>query len=94
MLAGSRLPPRLLGCLLLAACLGDSCPPKWLYFRDYCYGFFQQRLTWDEAEEECELYGPMGHLASVHDKDVSDTLALYLASQSQATDNVWIGLQN
>ncbi|KQK74226.1 C-type lectin-like protein [Amazona aestiva] len=36
----------------------------------------------------------MGHLASIHDKDVSDTLALYLASQSQATDNVWIGLQN
>ncbi|KAM9028978.1 C-type lectin-like [Ara ararauna] len=111
MRAGSRLPPRLLGCLLLAACLGGclgappaaapaqgggavSCPPKWLFFRGYCYGFFQQKMTWDEAEAECELYGPMGHLASIHSQDTSHVLAGYLRSQSQATGNVWIGLQN
>ncbi|XP_057259737.1 C-type lectin Cal-like [Pezoporus wallicus] len=111
MRAGSWLPPRLLGCLLLAACLGGclgappapapvqggvaaSCPQNWRLFRGYCYGFFQEKLTWDEAEAECERYGPKGHLASIHSQGTSRVLAAYLESQSHATDHIWIGLHD
>uniref|UniRef100_A0A8V5FPT3 Uncharacterized protein n=1 Tax=Melopsittacus undulatus TaxID=13146 RepID=A0A8V5FPT3_MELUD len=93
MRAGSRLPPRLLGCLLLGED-GAPCPKNWRPFRGYCYGFFQELLTWAEAEEECERYGSMGHLASIHSEGASNVLAAYLENQGHATGSVWIGLHD
>ncbi|XP_030327924.1 C-type lectin-like [Strigops habroptila] len=110
MRAGPRLPPRLLGCLLLAACLGGclgappapapaqggraaSCPQNWHLFRGYCYGYFTERLTWEEAEAECERHGPMGHLASIHSSGASRVLATYVKSHRDGA-NTWIGLRD
>uniref|UniRef100_A0A8V5GYK5 Uncharacterized protein n=1 Tax=Melopsittacus undulatus TaxID=13146 RepID=A0A8V5GYK5_MELUD len=99
MRAGSRLPPRLLGCLGAPPAPvqgedGAPCPKNWRPFRGYCYGFFQELLTWAEAEEECERYGSMGHLASIHSEGASNVLAAYLENQGHATGSVWIGLHD
>uniref|UniRef100_A0A8B9PB17 Uncharacterized protein n=1 Tax=Apteryx owenii TaxID=8824 RepID=A0A8B9PB17_APTOW len=53
MSAGSTLLRCLLGCLLFAT-WALSCPPQWLYYRGYCYGYFTDRKTWDEAEVSAE----------------------------------------
>ncbi|XP_074725462.1 C-type lectin lectoxin-Thr1-like [Strix uralensis] len=70
-----------------------NCPPNWLYFRGSCYGYFIERRTWAEAEEECQRYGPVGRLASIHSQGGSRVLARYVSKQ-RARDNVWIGLQD
>ncbi|KAM6146502.1 C-type lectin-like [Phoenicopterus ruber ruber] len=109
MSAGPKLPPRLLGCLLLLAFLGGalasppsptqertqsrSCPGNWLLHRGHCYGYFVERKTWDEAEDECKRYGPMGHLASMHSDGTSRILARFVARQRDST-HVWIGLRD
>ncbi|XP_064297374.1 C-type Lectin CRL-like [Phalacrocorax carbo] len=101
--------PRLLGCLLLLAFLGGalasppspalermpaaSCPPTWLYYRGFCYGYFTERRTWAEAETECRRYGPKGRLASIHSLGASRVFARYIISQRDR-DNTWIGLQD
>ncbi|XP_068256675.1 C-type lectin Cal-like [Nyctibius grandis] len=109
MSGGARLPPGPLACLLLAALLGgalasppspapvrqraSSCPQKWLYYRGYCYGYFVERRTWAEAEEECERYGARGGLASIHSLGASRVFARYVASRRDG-DNTWIGLRD
>ncbi|CAN0021344.1 unnamed protein product [Bubo scandiacus] len=70
-----------------------SCPPSWLYYRGCCYGYFVERRTWAEAEEECQRYGPVGRLASIHSQGGSRVLARYVSKQKDG-DNVWIGLQD
>ncbi|XP_065514322.1 C-type Lectin CRL-like [Caloenas nicobarica] len=107
MTGGSPPSPLLLGCLLLAAGLAGalaarpssvptrkgaaSCPLNWLYHRGYCYGYFVQRRTWAEAEEECRRYGPKGRLASLHSAGATRVLARYVSSQRDK-DNTWVGL--
>ncbi|KAM9635191.1 C-type lectin Cal-like isoform 1-T2 [Morphnus guianensis] len=80
----SRAPPRR---------WATTCPQKWLYYRGYCYGFFAERKTWAEAEDECSRYGPMGRLASIHSLGASKVLAEYVARQSNR-DTTWIGLRD
>ncbi|ESO06368.1 hypothetical protein HELRODRAFT_160535 [Helobdella robusta] len=29
------------------------CPPKWLYYSNYCYGAFQPSVTWQDANSTC-----------------------------------------
>ncbi|KAM9277438.1 C-type lectin-like [Cariama cristata] len=72
---------------------GASCPQNWLYYRGYCYGYFAERRTWDEAENECMRYGPMGRLASIHSEGASRVLARYVAKQKDGA-STWIGLQD
>uniref|UniRef100_A0A8C7EGZ1 C-type lectin domain-containing protein n=1 Tax=Nothoprocta perdicaria TaxID=30464 RepID=A0A8C7EGZ1_NOTPE len=99
MSARCSLPLRgLLGCLLLAALVQElgassSCPSHWLSYRGHCYGYFTQRKTWQQAEKECERYGPRGHLASVHTFPERKVLAKYVAQHLQP-GNVWIGLHD
>ncbi|XP_067156586.1 C-type lectin Cal-like [Apteryx mantelli] len=97
MSAGSTFLRCLLGCLLFAAFVGEtwasSCPPQWLYYRGYCYGYFTHRKTWDEAERECERYGPRGRLASIHTLQERKALSKYI-SQHMDHENTWIGLHD
>ena len=47
-----------------------TCPPLWTLYRGNCYRFFNQGVTWDQAETKCELYFTergMARLASIHD---------------------------
>uniref|UniRef100_A0A8C7EH56 C-type lectin domain-containing protein n=1 Tax=Nothoprocta perdicaria TaxID=30464 RepID=A0A8C7EH56_NOTPE len=71
----------------------SSCPSHWLSYRGHCYGYFTQRKTWQQAEKECERYGPRGHLASVHTFPERKVLAKYVAQHLQP-GNVWIGLHD
>ncbi|XP_074997070.1 C-type lectin BpLec-like [Calonectris borealis] len=107
--ASRQLRPRLLGCLLLLTLLGGalasspscaparrpaaSCPQNWYSYRGYCYGYFTERRSWAQAENECKRYGPMGRLASIHSLGASRVLASYVSSQRDGT-NTWIGLQD
>uniref|UniRef100_A0A803TGW5 C-type lectin domain-containing protein n=1 Tax=Anolis carolinensis TaxID=28377 RepID=A0A803TGW5_ANOCA len=68
----------------------ESCDRGWLSYRGFCYGFFQERKTWAEAEVDCISMG--GHLASIHSSEESDRVAKYIASYSQSNKNVWIGM--
>ncbi|XP_053909141.1 C-type lectin APL-like [Cuculus canorus] len=69
------------------------CPHNWIHFRGHCYGYFTQRKTQAEAQEECSRYGPTGTLASIHTEGSSVVLGEYVASQ-QDRANVWIGLKD
>ncbi|XP_075582180.1 C-type lectin-like [Pelecanus crispus] len=104
--AGPQLPPPLASLLLLAFVGGalasappparagmHSCPQGWLQYRGYCYGYFTERRTWAEAEAECERYGPMGRLASIHSLGASRVLARYVTNQRDGA-NTWIGLRD
>ncbi|KAM6419507.1 C-type lectin-like [Pluvialis apricaria] len=64
-----------------------------MYHRGSCYGYFTERKTWAQAENECNRYGPRGHLASIHSLGATRVLARYLSNQRD-TDNTWIGLQD
>ncbi|KAM6092895.1 C-type lectin BpLec-like [Theristicus caerulescens] len=103
------LLPCLLGCLLLLAFVGGAlastpscapkrtqtsrCPQNWFYYRGRCYGYFTERKTWAKAEVECNRYGSMGRLASIHSRGASRVLARYVNKQENG-DNTWIGLQD
>ncbi|XP_063180850.1 C-type lectin-like [Chroicocephalus ridibundus] len=107
--AGSPLPPCPLGCLVLLTLLGGGmaapptpdgdggqtadCPKNWIQYRGSCYGYFNTRMTWAEAEEECNRYGPMGHLASIHSEGAAMVLARYVDKEMKGV-NTWIGLQD
>ncbi|XP_054059621.1 brevican core protein-like [Rissa tridactyla] len=70
-----------------------DCPKNWIQYRGSCYGYFNTRMTWAEAEEECNRYGPMGHLASIHSEGASMVLARYVDKEMKGV-NTWIGLQD
>ncbi|XP_053927048.1 C-type lectin Cal-like [Cuculus canorus] len=69
------------------------CPRKWIHHRGNCYGYFTQRKTQAQAEEECSRYGPMATLASIHSEGSSIVLGEYVASQEDGA-YVWIGLKD
>ncbi|XP_069739020.1 C-type lectin Cal-like isoform X2 [Phaenicophaeus curvirostris] len=71
----------------------SSCPRNWRYYRGFCYGYFAERRTQAEAEEECSRYGPMGTLSSIHSSGAAVVLAEYVAGQNDGA-NVWIGLKD
>nr|XP_016852681.1 PREDICTED: C-type lectin lectoxin-Thr1 [Anolis carolinensis] len=77
----------------------ESCDRGWLSYRGFCYGFFQERKTWAEAEvrgrswfSDVDCISMGGHLASIHSSEESDRVAKYIASYSQSNKNVWIGM--
>ncbi|KYO19732.1 C-type lectin lectoxin-Thr1-like [Alligator mississippiensis] len=87
----------LLGCLVLSPWLegaeAKSCRRGWLFYGNKCYGFFSKRVTWAEAEVQCQTYHPGAHLASIRSDEEADRLIGYLL-RIQLKGNVWIGLRD
>uniref|UniRef100_A0ACB8FN00 Uncharacterized protein n=1 Tax=Sphaerodactylus townsendi TaxID=933632 RepID=A0ACB8FN00_9SAUR len=92
-----------LGCLLLNPSVEGAqngtkpeararCAPGDLYYKRYCYQFFNNYVSWEVAEVTCQgQSGPETHLASLLSASEGRIVSAYL-SRKGATD-VWIGLQ-
>ncbi|XP_072174986.1 echinoidin-like [Diadema setosum] len=86
------------------------CPPMWTAFQGTCYRYFSgQRLTWQEAETQCQLFttqcwdknattSQLGHLVSIHSQAEMDFLiALFESVRNKRVTGrqmVWIGLND
>ncbi|XP_044854903.1 C-type lectin-like [Mauremys mutica] len=88
----------LLGCLIFNPSLEGigaiSCPEDWIQYKDFCYGFFSDKMTWSEAEVECQYHRKGAHLASILNEAEGNTVAKYISMSHSPTDRVWIGLQD
>ncbi|XP_071790387.1 alpha-N-acetylgalactosamine-specific lectin-like [Asterias amurensis] len=74
-----------------------GCPPLWTRYRNNCYRFMGQEMSWTDAENHCRQFFSMsgqGHLASVHSSDEADFLIQYVESSlvSSYSNWIWIGL--
>ncbi|KAJ7313009.1 hypothetical protein JRQ81_004270 [Phrynocephalus forsythii] len=72
----------------------DTCPRDWLQNQGNCYAFFNEPLTWEEAEAECQSYGRGTHLASILTKAEALLVARYISSYQPRPSTVWIGLHD
>ena len=57
---------------LLSLLVGGSCSDDWYGVGDFCYFVSAVKVTWQEAEEECESLG--GKLASIHSRQENYSL--------------------
>ncbi|XP_026546861.1 C-type lectin BpLec-like isoform X2 [Notechis scutatus] len=71
-----------------------SCPRNWLQKQGNCYGYFDEKLSWDEAEFECQTFGPGCHLASILSIQESALMSVYIRDKQQSRSHVWIGLRD
>ena len=57
---------------VVAMAMGEkpfTCPPLWSLYHGHCYRYFGERLTWDDAQTECEQHFTergVASLVSVH----------------------------
>nr|XP_056702625.1 regenerating islet-derived protein 4-like [Euleptes europaea] len=72
----------------------SSCPGGWMFYQGSCYGFFQDKLSWAEAEIECQSQGRNGHLASIWSRAEGAVLARHIKMYRQECVPVWIGLHD
>ncbi|XP_078234374.1 regenerating islet-derived protein 4-like [Pogona vitticeps] len=72
----------------------DACAREWLQYQGNCYGYFESKLTWHEAEIECQSYHRGAHLASV--LTVAETLVVadHISAYQAERSSVWIGLHD
>ncbi|XP_077196633.1 C-type lectin lectoxin-Thr1-like [Paroedura picta] len=75
-------------CLFLKE--AKSCQTDWTFYKGHCYGLFNEKLTWTDAETECRNLG--GHLASIHSQEEMSHLSQYIRKFIQRYENVWIGM--
>ncbi|XP_048356131.1 C-type lectin-like [Sphaerodactylus townsendi] len=71
-----------------------SCPGGWMFYGGSCYGLFQDKMSWAEAEIDCQSQGTNGHLASISTKAEGAVLARHIKASQQDCQNVWIGLHD
>ncbi|XP_028559734.2 struthiocalcin-1-like [Podarcis muralis] len=69
-----------------------SCPDGWLQNQGNCYGYFDTKLSWRDAETACRSYGHRAHLASILNVDETALIAKHISASQQEQSNVWIGL--
>uniref|UniRef100_A0A8C6XDC6 C-type lectin domain-containing protein n=1 Tax=Naja naja TaxID=35670 RepID=A0A8C6XDC6_NAJNA len=82
-------------CLLLLNHMeADTCAREWLQNQGNCYAYFDQKLTWHEAEIECQSYGRGAHLASILTKAETLLVAEHISTYQREFSNVWIGLHD
>uniref|UniRef100_A0A8C6XEE7 C-type lectin domain-containing protein n=1 Tax=Naja naja TaxID=35670 RepID=A0A8C6XEE7_NAJNA len=67
---------------------------EWLQNQGNCYAYFDQQLTWHEAEIECQSYGRGAHLASILTKAETLLVAEHVSTYQREFSNVWIGLHD
>ncbi|XP_042300128.1 C-type lectin-like, partial [Sceloporus undulatus] len=72
----------------------DSCAREWLQNQGNCYAYFDNQLSWQEAEIECQSYGRGAHLASVLTKAETLLVAEHISTYQKERSNVWIGLHD
>uniref|UniRef100_H9GDC6 C-type lectin domain-containing protein n=1 Tax=Anolis carolinensis TaxID=28377 RepID=H9GDC6_ANOCA len=71
-----------------------SCARNWLQNQGNCYAFFDTKMTWAEAEVECQSYGRGAHLASLLSQAEAELIANYISISQKEKSNVWIGLHD
>uniref|UniRef100_A0A803T0R1 C-type lectin domain-containing protein n=1 Tax=Anolis carolinensis TaxID=28377 RepID=A0A803T0R1_ANOCA len=71
-----------------------SCARDWMQNQGNCYAYFDFKLTWAEAEIECQSYGRGAHLASVLTAAETALIANYISTYQKVKGNVWIGLHD
>ncbi|XP_053120218.1 C-type lectin BpLec-like [Hemicordylus capensis] len=85
----------LLGIQISNGFLGaDSCAREWLQNQGNCYAYFDDQKTWQEAEIECQSYGPGAHLASILTVQETHLVSEYISTYQTVLSNVWIGLSD
>ncbi|XP_025028431.1 C-type lectin BpLec-like [Python bivittatus] len=72
----------------------DTCAREWLQNQGNCYAYFDNKLTWQEAETECQSYGRGAHLASILTKAETFLVAEHISTYQRSLSNVWIGLHD
>uniref|UniRef100_A0A0B8RV90 C-type lectin 9a n=1 Tax=Philothamnus irregularis TaxID=1899461 RepID=A0A0B8RV90_9SAUR len=86
-----------LGILITNPFLGAkaaSCARDWLKKQGNCYGYFDDKLDWNDAELECQSYGPGCHLASILSSQESALLSAYIRDKQESLSSVWMGLRD
>nr|XP_056701827.1 snaclec purpureotin subunit beta-like [Euleptes europaea] len=69
----------------------SPCPSQAFYFRQYCYEFFGNSMTWDLAEIACQNHKRGSHLASFSSMREEKIVSAHIKSRS-STSYAWIGL--
>ncbi|XP_060100462.1 C-type lection lectoxin-Enh3-like [Heteronotia binoei] len=69
-----------------------SCPVGWMYYEDYCYGLFEDHMTWADAEVHCQGVKSEAHLASFSNQKELKKMAKYISTVQKGGGHVWIGL--
>uniref|UniRef100_A0A8D0G5L9 C-type lectin domain-containing protein n=1 Tax=Sphenodon punctatus TaxID=8508 RepID=A0A8D0G5L9_SPHPU len=72
----------------------DTCAREWLQYRGNCYGFFNKKLSWEEAEIECQSYARGAHLASILTVPETAIVAEHISQFQTDPSDVWIGLHD
>ncbi|XP_060101974.1 C-type lectin-like [Heteronotia binoei] len=78
--------------LLIASVGAGWCPRGWDLHQGSCYGFFKDKMTWAEAELDCQIQGHNGHLASITSRAEAAVVARQIKASQQGCVHVWIGL--
>uniref|UniRef100_A0A670ZMV3 C-type lectin domain-containing protein n=1 Tax=Pseudonaja textilis TaxID=8673 RepID=A0A670ZMV3_PSETE len=74
--------------------IADTCAREWLQYQGNCYGYFEAKKTWTEAEIECQSYHRGAHLASILTLAETLVVANHIMSYQIKPSNVWIGLHD
>uniref|UniRef100_A0A803SNN5 C-type lectin domain-containing protein n=1 Tax=Anolis carolinensis TaxID=28377 RepID=A0A803SNN5_ANOCA len=69
----------------------SSCPNGWMSYQRHCYGLFTTKLSWMEAEKDCQSHGSTGHLASINSEMQNNMIKMYIDYNFNG-DGLWIGL--
>ncbi|XP_042300263.1 regenerating islet-derived protein 4-like, partial [Sceloporus undulatus] len=72
----------------------DICARGWLQNQRNCSAYFDRKLTWQQAEIECQSYGRGSHLASILSESETNLLAQHISTYQQKPSDVWIGLHD
>ncbi|XP_032092217.1 C-type lectin BfL-2-like [Thamnophis elegans] len=86
-----------LGVLITNYFLGvkaETCSTGWLKKQRTCYGYFNEELSWHEAETKCQSYNKGCHLASLLNNQESKLVAQYIKNKQNSGSSVWIGLSD
>nr|XP_008118338.1 PREDICTED: regenerating islet-derived protein 4 [Anolis carolinensis] len=70
------------------------CPENWIQNQNSCFGVILQKLSWPEAEIDCQTYGKHGHLASFQTKSEWDLVAKYVVANFKDVEDIWVGLED